>query len=209
MNHREISKEIVIVILAALILALTISIADYSLFYTALISFIIIISVNVLVKKIIAYNLDTDIKIRFWEWYQFGWKKTSHFNKPIPMIWLPIMLSYLTKGLVWWMAVLEFDVSPRTERVARRHEFYRFTDVTEWHIALIAAFGVISNLVLAVIGYLLGFESFATLNIYYATWSLIPISSLDGSKILFGSRVLWITMLVVLLTTLIWGLIIF
>ena len=69
--------------------------------------------------------------------------------------------------------------------------------MTDWHIALIAVAGIIINLIAAIIGYVAGFETFAKLNIWFAAWALIPLSSLDGSKIFFGSRPLWFTMLVI------------
>ena len=119
-----------------------------------------------------------------------------------------LYLYILTKANFLWLAILDYDITPRTERVSRRHGLYRFSEMTEWHIALIVAAGLAANLVLAAAGYFAGFETFAKLNIYFALWSLIPISSLDGSKILFGSRILWITLLIILAIFLSYGLVI-
>ena len=105
-----------------------------------------------------------------------------------------------------WLAILEFDVKPRIERVSRRHGLYRFSEMTDWHIAVIAAAGVFANILLAIISYSISgyfpgletsFEYFAKLNVYYALWSLVPLSSLDGSKILFGSKLLWLTLAII------------
>jgi hypothetical protein len=63
----------------------------------------------------------------------------------------------------------------------------------------IATWGIITNLVLAIIGYSFGYELFAKLSIYYATWSIIPFSSLDGTKIFFSSRVLWTILFAIIL----------
>jgi len=212
METKEIAKEIIIIILAAIILGFTVS---FSLFLDlsitsfmlliVVISFIVIISLNIIAKKLLAYYFEANVKTRFWSWYQYWFSKGSHFKKPVPMLWLPLVLSIITKGLFWWLAVLEFDVEARVERVSRRHGLYRFTEMTDWHIALIATAGIITNLVLAVIGYMLGsigyasgFELFARLNIYFAAWSIIPLSNLDGSKVFFGSKILWFTMLVII-----------
>jgi len=63
--------------------------------------------------------------------------------------------------------------------------------MTEMHIGIIAAVGVITSLFFAVIGYLLGFTEFARLSIFFAFFSMLPFSELDGNKIYFGSFVLW------------------
>ncbi len=191
MDIKENSKEISIIILAAIVLALAVAFKDTSIFYVALISFLIIIGVNVLVKKIVGYNLETAVKTKFWAWYQYGLRTDMHFKKPIPMLWLPLILTLFTKGFFLWLGILEFDVVAKTERVSRRHGLYRFTEVTEWHMALIATWALAANLILAIAGYIIGFELFAKLSIYFIAWSTIPIAGLDGSKIFYASRALW------------------
>tara|TARA_Y100000034_G_scaffold49130_1_gene60734 strand:- start:231 stop:863 length:633 start_codon:yes stop_codon:yes gene_type:complete len=190
--------ETITVILAAVILAVAYSFRDTSLFLWVAVSFLIIIVLNVLAKKISAYYFEAKAKTKFWGWYQYGFASRSHFKKPLPMLWLPIVLSFFTKGILnFWFGILEFDIKPKTERVSRRHGLYRFSEMTDWHIALIATAGIIINLIAAAIGYFAGFETFAKLSIWFAAWSLIPLSSLDGSKIFFGSKALWFTMLVI------------
>ena len=131
-----------------------------------------------------------------------------HFLKPIPMLWLPLLLALFSKGLIFWLGILEFDVKAKPERASRRHGLYRFTEVTEWHMAWIAAWGIIANLVFAIAAYIIGFELFAKLSIYYIAWSIIPLGKLDGSKIFFASRALWITIFTITAIILGWGLII-
>ncbi|MFH1238336.1 MAG: hypothetical protein ABIH79_00315 [archaeon] len=209
MDIKEIGTEIFILVLAAIILAISVALKDSSIMYAATISFIIIIGANILIKKIIGYLFEIDVKTKFWSWYQYGFRKDAHFKKPIPMVWLPLLLSLITKGFVQWLAILEFDVTPKTERVAKRHGLYRFTQITEWHIAWIATWGIIVNFILAIIGYIAGFELFAKLSIYFIAWSIIPLSGLDGAKIFFSSRGLWITLFTIIIIVLGWGLIIF
>jgi len=206
MDIKKSSTEIFIIILASLVLGVSVGFNNISLAYAAGISFLIIIGANVLIKKIIGYSLEINVRTKFWSWYQYGFRRDSHFKKPVPMIWVPLLASLLTKGLFWWLAILEFDVTPKTERVAKRHGLYRFTQVTEWHIAWIAAWGIILNLVLGIIGYIAGFELFARLSIYFAAWSIVPLSGLDGSKIFFSSRGIWITLATITLIILGWGL---
>jgi Zn-dependent protease len=90
-----------------------------------------------------------------------------------------------------WMASLVFDIKPRIYRGAKRHGLYTFSEITEYHLGLIAASGVVINLILAIVGYFVGFPLFARLNIYYAFFSILPLSELDGNKIFFGSKILW------------------
>ena len=208
MEFKKFSNEIVVIILATVILAISVSFRNNSILLAATISFLIIIALNILAKKISAYMLETEIRTKFWDWSRFGFKKTSHFKKPIPMAWLPLIVSLFTKGIFWWLAILEFDVEAKAERASKRHGLYRFTEVTEWHIAWIATWGILINIAAAIIGYLAGFELFAKLSIYYAAWSIVPLSSLDGSKIFFGSRSLWVTIAAIVLIFLGWGLLI-
>jgi Zn-dependent protease len=89
------------------------------------------------------------------------------------------------------MASLTFEVKAKTYRAARRHGLYTFSEMTESHIAYIAAAGILANLIFAVIGYLVGFTEFSVLNLYYALFNLLPLSKLDGNKIFFGNLILW------------------
>ena len=157
MDTKENTKEILTIILASIILALTVAFKDRAIFYTATISFIIILTINILTKKSVGYYLETKVKTKFWSIYQYGFRKDMHFKKPLPMLWLPLILTLFTKGFFLWLGVLEFDVEAKTERVSRRHGLYRFTQVTEWNMAWIAVWEIIANLIVAIIGYIAGF----------------------------------------------------
>ena len=206
MKIKEDGKEILIIILASIILAITVAFRNHNLFYTALTSFLIIIGINVLVKKIVGYNLEIAVKTKFWSWYQYGLRTDMHFKKPVPMVWLPLVLVLFTKGFFLWLGILEFDIAAKTERVSRRHGLYRFTEVTEWHMAWIATWALIANLIFAIAGYIMGFELFAKLSIYFIAWSIIPIAKLDGSKIFYGSRALWTIVFTIAMMFLVLGL---
>jgi hypothetical protein len=205
MEWRENFKEFSVVVFAAVILAISASLKDKTFTYYILISLLIILLANTLVKKAIGYLLELKVRVGFWSWYQYGFRKDAHFKKAVPMAWLPLLVSLFSRGFLWWLAILEFDVDAKTERVSRKHGLYRFTEVTEWHVAWIAVFGIIANIALAIIAYFAGFELFSKLCIYYSVWSIVPISSLDGSKIFFGSRPLWMTVATFVLLFFIWG----
>jgi len=205
MNIKDSLTEIFVVVLASLVLAISVSFNNISRSYVAGISFLIIIGANVLIKKIIGYFLEINVQTKFWSWYQYGFRKDSHFKKPVPMVWIPLLASLVSRGVFWWLAILEFDITPKTERVAKRHGLYRFTQVTEKHVAWIATGGIILNILLGIIGYIAGFELFAKLSIFFVAWSIIPLSNLDGSKIFFSSKKIWITIFTIILIILGWG----
>jgi len=205
---KEYTKEIAVVILATLILAITVSFKDSTIFYAAALSFLVIFVVNITMKKIVGYIFQIDVKTKFWTWYQFGFRKDWHFKKPLPMLWLPLILTLFTKGFFWWLAILEFDAEAKTERVSRKHGLYRFTEITEHHMAWIVIWGLIANFVFTIGGYILGFELFTKLSIYFIAWSVIPISRLDGSKMLYGGIAKYTIYTTAAILLLIWALIV-
>lgn len=206
MKFSDTTKEVITIIIAGIILGAIWSypgkVDNMPIF---ILFFLIIISVNLIAKKYVAFKFEAELKTKFWSIYHYGFKQGSHFKAPVYMLWLPILLSLISRGMIKWIPLLEFDVSPKIERVARRHEgMYRFTEILEWQIALIVMGGIIANLLLSLLGYIFagyipGGELFSRLNIYYALWALLPISGLDGAKMFFGSRPLWFTFLVITL----------
>ncbi|MEM4605880.1 MAG: hypothetical protein QW103_02515, partial [Candidatus Pacearchaeota archaeon] len=198
-------KEITILIFGCLVLSLSYIYPNLDNFLNILKYFgifLLVISINILTKKIVAKNLDIDIETKLWAVYYFGFKEKDHFKKPLPMIWLPLVLSIFSNGILQWFPILEFEEKARIERIARRHELYRFTYVTEWHSGLIAFWGFLSSIFLFFLSSLIGFQELAKISLFYSIWSLIPVSSLDGTKILFGSRKLWILSFIISLVAL-------
>ena len=185
-------KEILILIISALVLTLAINYGrPESSFYTGITTFLIIFFINYGIKKLVANYFEISISIKPWEIKYFGFKEKNQFKKPISMIWWPLFISLITLGKFWWFPILEFDVKGKQERAARRHGLYRFTEVTENHIAYIVFWSIIATLISGLIGYFIGFESFFKISVFYALWSLVPLSRLDGSKLFFGEKWLW------------------
>lgn len=159
--------------------------------YTLLAVFCVFL-VNILAKKITSFYLDSKIEINIWEIKRYGFKPSHYLKNPFYAgILFPIIFSIVSVGNLIWMACLVFDVKPKIYKAAKRHGLYSYSEMTESHIGLIAAVGVIASLVFAVIGYLMGFSEFSRLSIYFAFFNMIPISNLDGNKIFFGSLILW------------------
>ncbi len=185
-------KEIGIILLITLVLALTISFLRMGIFTGVFLAVLFVIVLNVAAKKIASFYLDSEIEVKPWQIERYGFKRHEYFKRPFQIgIFLPIIVSLVSLGNLFWMASMVFDVKPKIYRAAKRHGLYSFSEMTEAHIGLIAAAGVLVNLLAAVIAYFLGFPVFARLNIYYAFFSMLPFSDLDGNKIFFGNMVLW------------------
>ncbi|MEK6895412.1 MAG: hypothetical protein AABX48_02735 [Nanoarchaeota archaeon] len=201
-------KELGAIIIVTIILGITLSLrSNFSglqgiLIISCLI--FIVILINVIAKKVVSFFLDAETEIDIWKKERVGALyfidiiplTTPHpsykFRNPIPLgIIIPILTALISIGYFVWMACLTFEVKPKTYRAAKRYGLYTFSEMTEWHLGLIAAWGIAANLIFAVIGYLIGFEEFARLNIYFAAFNTIPLSNLDGNKLFFGSLILW------------------
>lgn len=196
-------KEIIIISIISIILAFTISlIQSTQLFLSVLAAIFLVILVNTIAKKITGYYFEAEVETKLWEIERYGiigiltkglYKHPSHkLKQPLPIgAILPIIIKVISAGYLNWMASLVFDVKAKPYRSAKRHGFYSFTEMTEFHIGLIAAAGIVANLFFGIIGYLIGATEFAKLNIYYAFFNMIPFSNLDGNKIFFGSLIIW------------------
>ena len=187
-------KEILLILGIAVIFALALSfLKGLDIFLSSLILAFLVLIINFVSKKVSSFYLDSKIEIKLWEVKRYGFKPTRHFKRAFPAgVLFPLLSSFFTLGTFTWLGALVFETKPRVYRAAKKHHLYNFSEMTEGHIGLIAASGILANLLFALIGYLTGFSSFAALNVYYAFFNLLPISDLDGNKIFFGSIVLWI-----------------
>jgi len=187
-------KEITAIIAVTIILGFVISLKEFSLnffLYSTLFIFLIIF-INLFAKKITSFYYDSEIETKLWEVKRYGYRKSYRFKNPIPAgLIFPLITTAISLGYINWFASLTFDIKTKIYKAAKRHGLYKFTELTEFHLALIAASGIIANLFFGIIGYLINQPEFARLNLYYAFFNMIPFSNLDGNKIFFGSLVLW------------------
>jgi len=141
----------------------------------------------VVVCNMVTWHFGCDAEFRLWCVKQYSFHKRSYFKRSLPAwILFPLGLVFLTLGYVKWLALLVFDVVPTT-KVGRE-----YAEITEWELALIAFFGLFANLMLAVISKIAGWHTLASINMWYAFFNFLPISELNGAKILHGSKMLWI-----------------
>ena len=155
----------------------------------------IIIAFSVLVKKFTAYLLDADVEHEIWQMSNYGFKPSFHFKKPVPTgIILPLIVTLFSLGTIKFMPLLTYETRALKHRASKRFGFYSFKEMTDFHNGLIGAAGIFFVLLLSLITYLLpasNLEYLAKMSVYYAFWNLLPVSKLDGTQILFGSRILW------------------
>ena len=185
-------KEIGAFAIILVVLAVSSSLFNINVFPTMILAFLAIIAINLGAKKIAAYYLDSEIEIKPWQIQRYGLNKRGNSKSSIPIgIFLPIIFSIISLGNVVWLASLVFDVKPRVSASSKRHGLYSFSEITESHIGNIAAISVFVTLLAAVLGYFLGFTTFARLSIFYAFFNMIPAWDLDGNKVFFGNIVIW------------------
>ena len=154
----------------------------------------IIIALSVLAKKGAAYLLDSNVEHEIWNMSRYGLIPSWHLKKPIPAgIIFPLFFTLFTLGIIKFTAILTYETRALKYRAAKRFGFYSYKEMTDWHNGLIGAAGILSLLILSLITYLspMNLEYLAKMSAYYAFWNLLPISKLDGTQILFGSRILW------------------
>ena len=166
---------------------------SYALFFA-----IIIIGVNVFSKKIIARSFDSDLEHELWTWSRFGLKPGQRTSKPVPTgIIIPLLVSAISLGMVKVMTFLTFETTALPSG-KRKVSGYVFSEMTDWHIALFGATGIISTCVLSFLAYfILPNQDLWRFAAFYAFWNVIPVSKLDGAQILYCSTVLWVATTIV------------
>jgi hypothetical protein len=186
------------IIIAIIVLALVISFEHISplnlekIALGFLFAMVIILS-NVLGKKVIANTLDADVKHEILQWSRYGLRPGSHLKNALPAgIIIPIIFTAISLGFLKIMTILSYETTALKRRAARRFGHYSFTEMTEWHNALVGAAGIAAVLLISLISYFIPFlEGLPRLAALYAFINLFPIFKLDGTHIFFGSRVLW------------------
>ena len=161
---------------------------------------VIFILVIVLAKKAAANALDADVEHEIWEVSRYGLRAGWHLEKPIPAgIILPIFISIFSLGTLIVLTFLTYETRALKRRAAKRFGFYSYTEMTDWHIALIGAAGIIAALIVSIVLYSVKYnlEYFAIISTLYAFFNMVPFSKLDGAQIFYGSKLLWTTLALV------------
>ena len=201
-------KEVIHIILAIAVLALISGFRD--LIESNILAFSIIlgasaivIGVNLVSKKLAASRLDADVEHELWKVERYGLKPGYHLDKPIfAGIIVPIFVAIVTLGSIKFMTLLTYETRALKRRAAKRFGPYSFTEMTDFHNALVGAAGIVGCLLVTFVTYWFDgqfWELLGRMATFYAFFNLIPISKLDGSQIFFGSRPWWAVLVVITL----------
>ena len=161
----------------------------------------IVMGVNIAAKKFMASHLDADVEHEVWRVQRYGLRPGQYLVKSIPAgIIFPIFISAITLGAINLMTILTYETRALKRRAARRFGPFSFTEMTDYHNALVGAAGIACVLFIAFLSYWIsGWSILGRIATFYAFWNMIPFSKLDGSQIYFGSRVLWAVLAVITL----------
>lgn len=182
-------REILTIVLAAMIIGYVESFSRFSWMEWLSMSALglAVVAVHSLGQKIGAMMFDATTETSIWKVESFWFTKKRHFSKPFPAgLFFPLILLFATFGYLKFLAVTTFEVSAFPSKMRA------FAKVTELQIAVIALSGSIANALVSLASFILGFREFAMLNLFFIFFNLLPISALDGAKIFFGSRLLWV-----------------
>lgn len=164
----------------------------------ALISATIIILVNIYSKILTAHEYNASVEHELWLFSRFGFKPHQKTKKPIPLgIILSLLISLLSAGWLMFSTLLTFETSAH-KGSKRKLSGYVFTEMTDWHTALIGSIGIIAVLILSFISYFFPpIHLIAKAAAFYAFFNMIPFSKLDGAQIFYGSQVLWTALAII------------
>lgn len=191
-------QEIIHITIAIIVLAIVIGFIplielNFARFAIGILFALIIISTNIFAKKLVAMKLDADIEHEIWAWSRYGFKPGWHLKNAIPAgVIIPLFFTAFTFGAVKMMTLLTYETSALKRRAAKKFGTYSFTEMTDFHNALIGAAGIFATLLISFVSYWIpGLEGLPQAAAFYAFWNIIPFFKFDGAQIYFGSRVIW------------------
>jgi len=198
-------KEIRHLIAGILILSFVFGFNDnresFNLAYWLLNFFIVVIVVAIslllreVVRKFFAHRKGCKTEYSLWFIKQLSFRPAGRLRTGFPfMTVLALFLTFISNGKIFLTSIDENNVEAvRKYRVGRK-----FTRLTEYDEALILLSGILTSafLVLFFSGFgrliNLNLSMFVTVNFWITLFALIPLPPLDGGKILFASRPLYI-----------------
>lgn len=218
-------RELVVLLISALILGLVFGFDDgrpsfeawpwlSHMMGMAFIGLILVITYTS-AQKIIGERIGCDVELEFWNFKAFSLKKPPqlHEKKGIPFlfgvdVWieknfgaiLPIMLVAVSKGAIKCAAVISSKIEANeSKRLGRKYAKW-----SEFDEAKIAVSGPIAVIALALL--IKTFldvsnmtDQMMTMAKFLALWSMLPLPGLDGFKVFFGSPLLYIFCLILVI----------
>ncbi len=183
-------NEIWALVISVLIITFILGFQDFTIsaFISGFLMAIILLFIFISAQKIVAYFLDCEINFKLWTFrrYWIRWQDKLDWDFPIFVV-VPLLLSVLSNGILKWTALLGFEMKTTEKRVS-----HRFYELKEFDLALVASSGVLAILIFSLFLKIFSSSSFAAIASWFALLNLIPLGKLNGTKIFFGSKGLWV-----------------
>ncbi len=200
-------REIIHLIISVVVLGFVFGFDDgsstfiFSNWFRNLLLIILIVAIAVLFRelviKLMARRHEAISEYEIWNIKRVWFDKELPFGFPLGII-LTLFLSVGSLGKAFFTAIGVHKISEyKSARTGRKH-----SSLDYFEEAQICSVGILSSLFLAVIGILVGrifginMSLFVSTNFFIALFNMIPLSSLDGAKIFFGSLLMYIFILV-------------
>ena len=197
MKESEISHIIIAIIILSIVIGFRdLKALNYMGIVLAILFAFIIIILNVLGKKIMSYVLDLGVEHKIWYLSRYGFRPSQHTKGAMPIgAIIPLVITFFSLGVLKVMTILTYNTKALKRRAVG---YYSYTEITDWHNALVGAAGIVVSLLLAFMGYWFsGTEFLARMSAFYAFFNMLPIGKLDGAQIYFGSRLLWYALAII------------
>lgn len=158
---------------------------------------VIILAVNLLVKKVAAGFFNIKINYKIFEIQRYGFPERSKLRKPFPVgLVIPFVISFLSLGALKIFLFLEFEVKNLSnKRLLKARGIERRNEINDSDAAFTAFWGFFSLIILSIFATLPFvtpiFPYLPRYAVFYGLWNLLPIGNLDGARLFFGSRVTW------------------
>jgi len=148
-----------------------------------------VVLVHDFAHKITARRYGGETEHKIWGIKRYWFAKHTISKKPIPIgSIIAVIITFASKGLFYFTAIESYDITQEKKRRIGR----KWMNIREFEHALIAFAGPAASMLFALI--LQAFNPtgilslFITMNVTYALYHMLPISSLDGCKIFFSAK---------------------
>lgn len=150
-------------------------------------------------EKEVSRKYGCSSKFGLWKLFRYGFKKDAKFPMkffglkinyfPIGII-LPILIALFSRGQIFFAAIVSSIITLNPAyRLGKK-----FTKLTEYELAKIAIIGPLVCTILAIILSFFGnvFTGLVVVNLAFAVSYMIPLPGLNGCKVFFGSKNLYV-----------------
>lgn len=158
----------------------------FRFFVVAMISLLI----YVMAQKKLANKLGMESEYSIWSIRRLSLSSKSKNPFPIGII-IALVLIFISNGKLIWAALGSTMLNLKRVRFGSK-----YNRIGESEAGKIALMGPLVSLLLAFIFKAIGWGEFVTVNSYLAVFNMLPFPGLEGCKLFFGSKILYIFSLI-------------